>query len=317
MLRFLGWTNILGMFSAISIPNWPWLNMVLIFTLALVIAYIINRVLSSMTPLLATALTRHADTATTKERFLRIRRLETYLSLALAIGRVIVIAAALILAWRIASPTTTPMAIIGASTLFAVLAGATLVPLLQGITYGFVMIIEHWYNVGDHIVVEPFPDVGGIVEQVTLRSTKLRSVNGETIWLHNQHMHAVRVTNVASHTLAIETFVQDPKRGEQLINDAFRVIPASPATIPEPPVITEIKSVSEQLWRITAICEVTPYQEWIIQQFAVETIKERNRLAGPDAVIIHGPIVYYADVAAEKRYSRAIQHPGTTPDQKI
>ena len=135
------------------------------------------------------------------------------------------------------------------------------------------MIFEHWYIVGDHIVIEPFPHLGGIVENVTLRSTKLRSMNGEVIWVHNQHIQAVRVSAAASHTMAIETFVDDPVVGRQTIEKAIKIMPASPITLPQALSISEVKEVDDGLWRITAICEVTPYREWIIEKFAVVALR--------------------------------------------
>lgn len=294
-------------FLALVLPDWAWLHIVTIFIITLTVAYFFNRIAGSMAPQIANTIIKQADSASTKERFMRVRRLETFISLGAAVGRVMVVAGALILAWRLSNPQTSPIAIISASTIFVVLAGATLVPLLRDITSGVIMIVEHWYNVGDHVVVEPFPKLGGVVEQVTLRSTKLRSVNGEVIWLHNQHIQGVRVTNAASHTLAIETFVNDPVRGEKLINDTIKVIPSGPTTIPEPPMITEIKRIEDNLWRITAICEVTPYREWIIEDFAVGAIRQRNELPETKDVLVHGPIVYYANAAAERRFRRAVQ----------
>lgn len=277
-----------------------------IFIGALLSAYLLNRLLEWFTSHLARRITEKSDAATTSQNHLKIRRYETFLSLGNAVGRTAVVIVLLILAWRFANPSSTPIALIGVSTVFAVIAGATLVPLLRDITYGFIMIAEEWYNVGDHIVIEPFNNAGGVVEQVTLRSTKIRSVNGEVIWFHNQHIQGVRVTHAASHTLAIETFVNDPVRGEKIIQEAFRLIPTGPTTIPQAPVITEIKPV-DNLWRITSICEVTPFREWIIDDFTVQTIKERDDLDGEDKTIVHGPIVFYANSTAEKRYRRAVR----------
>ena len=54
-------------------------------------------------------------------------------------------------------------------------------PLLRDITTGSVMIAERWYGVGDYIIAEPFLNIQGVVEQVSLRSTKLRGLSGEVV----------------------------------------------------------------------------------------------------------------------------------------
>lgn len=84
--------------------------------------------------------------------------------------------------------------------------------MLRDLTAGTAMIAEQWFNVGDYIRVEPFIDVGGVVERATLRSTKLRSLNGEIIWLHNQHIHGIKVTPRGIRTMAVDIFVNDEKK---------------------------------------------------------------------------------------------------------
>ena len=66
--------------------------------------------------------------------------------------------------------------------LAALLLSGILTPLLRDVAAGSAMIAEHWYGVGDLITVD-FPKAKGVVEAVTLRSTKIRGLNGEIIWL--------------------------------------------------------------------------------------------------------------------------------------
>lgn len=288
-------------------PNWGELKLVISLLSALLLAYLFNRLMERITPGLARRLTKQLEGSNASERFLRTRRMETFLSLGVAIGRVVVVVGALAIAWRLTNSSTGPVAIIGASTVFIILGSATVVPLLRDITSGIIMLLERWYNVGDHIVIEPFPHLAGIVEQMTLRSTKLRSMNGEVIWIHNQHIQAVRVSAAVSHTLAIETFVSDPNLGRTTIEKAIKVLPTSPITIPKALAISEVKEVDDGLWRITAICEVTPGREWILENFAVDAIKTTDARINEKPVIIHGPIAYYADVTAEKRFRRSVR----------
>jgi hypothetical protein len=266
-----------------------------------VLLFLFDRLVTLVTPKVA----KRADTITTTENVLRLRRAETFIGLAITVFRVLVVMAALFTIWQVSDPGTGPIALIGVGTVVIILASATVVPLLRDVTYGFIMIVEKWYGVGDHIVVEPFASSGGVVERVTLRSTKLRSVNGEAIWFHHQHVQGVRVTSAASHPLVMEIFVNDPKLGRKVIEDAIKIVPSGPTTVPQPLEISEVKQIDDKIWRITALCEVTPFREWVIDNFAIKVIKETDKLTGKDPVIVHGPIVYYADATAEKRYRRS------------
>lgn len=103
-------------------------------------------------------------------------------------------------------------AAIGAGALFIVLTGGTIGVMLRDLTAGTAMIAGQWFNVGDYIMVVHFIDVGGVVERATLRSTKLRSLSGEIIWLHNQHIHGIKVTPRGIRTMAVDIFVNDEKK---------------------------------------------------------------------------------------------------------
>src|SRR5918999_754549 len=58
------------------------------------------------------------------------------------------------------------------------LAGFAIQRVLTDIIAGFSMFVEGWYSVGDTILV-PALDFQGVVEDVSLRRTKLRTLDGE------------------------------------------------------------------------------------------------------------------------------------------
>jgi small conductance mechanosensitive channel len=273
---------------------------------ALLAAYILNRLAEWAVRKLSHTIAQHTDNAPTDLRYQRLRRLETFISIGMAIIRVAVVSVALMIAWQASSPATAPWAVIGASTFFLVLAGATITPLLRDVTYGFVMTAEHWYNVGDHVMIDPFMDLQGVVEQITLRSTKLRSLTGEVIWVHNQHIQAVRVTPRAVRTIAIEIFVSDLTAGERLVDETLKTLPAGPMMVTRKVAISETEQLSDNLWRITAKGQTVLGREWLIEDFAVQALKQKDGRARKP-VIVHGPIVRYVDATAEKRFRRSVR----------
>jgi small conductance mechanosensitive channel len=207
--------------------------------------------------------------------------------------------------WRILMPQTAPIALIGASAFFAILAGNTLGTLLKDVTAGSMMIAERWYNVGDYVYIEPFGS-SGIVEQLTPRATKLRSLNGEAIWLHNQHIQGARVTSRGVRTMALDVFVTDVQAGERAIEQAIRTIPTGPTMVAGQLKISEKEELGEGLWRITAVGQAMPGREWLIEDFAVKAINKYDGLRDGEPVIVHGPIARHADATAERRFRRAV-----------
>jgi small conductance mechanosensitive channel len=289
-----------------SLPN-PELRLLVAFLIGIGLALVINKLMKPVLRLLLRYIGRKTDTATTDTRFEQMRRVETFVSIGMAVGRTVIFAAALGLAWSIANPASAPFAVIGASTVFVVLAGATVAPLLRDITYGSVMTAERWFNVGDHVAVDPFWELSGVVEQITLRSTRLRSLTGEVIWVHNQHIQAVRVTPRAVRTIALDVFVNDLERGKLIISAALQTLPSGPTMVTRKMTISESEKVGDKLWRITAVGQTALGREWLIQDFAVGAVMKEDEMDGTDRTIVHGPIVRFMDATAEKRFRRSAQ----------
>lgn len=279
------------------------LRLFLALLAALAIAYVINRVLGFILNWIANFVAEYNETDTQAERLIHTKRAETLMSVAGALLKVLVVGLSLYFMWRLANPTTAPLAIIGAGTFFVILGAATIGPLLRDVTSGVVMIAEKWYNVGDHIVVDPFKDLSGIVERVNLRSTKIRSLKGEVIWVHNQHIQGVRVTPRGVRTMALDVFVKDLEKGRKLLQGVIDTLPSGPTMIASPLVI---RSEEEHggLWRITAVGQTPPGREWLIEKFAVEAIVEADLKS---KLIVHEPLVRYTDALAEQRFKHSME----------
>lgn len=282
-------------------------NTVIVFVIALLIAILVNRILSYVILRIARAVGKFSDNAKTNERTIQFRRLETYLSVTMALVRAAVFAIAIVTAWRLTHNTTASVAVIGASTVFVVLAGATIVPLLRDFTAGSLMIAEHWYSVGDHISLEPFAKVSGVVERFTLRSTKIRSLNGEIIWIHNQYIQAVHISPKGTRTLAMDIFVTNEEKGKKLVQHAAQTLPVNPTMLATPLKLVRTQKLNDKLWQLTAVAQTAPGREWLLEDFAPKVMEEKDNEHKTGSVIMHGPLVHYADADAERRFKRAIR----------
>ncbi len=273
---------------------------------ALLIGLAGNWAITRLLPNLAGRLVSRAESATNDEHYFRIRRQETILRI-FAAGLRLLLAIVLVLAvWQLATPTSEPVALIGASAFFIVIGAATIGTLLRDLTSGTAMIAEQWYNVGDHIAVEPFMNLSGVVEDVNLRSTKLRSLNGEIVWIHNQFIQAVRIAPRGLRTMSIDIFVTDAEAGRALFEHVISTLPVGPTMFASPLAIFEEEELGE-ITRISAKGQTAPERQWLIEDFAVRALKKFDEETEGGPFIVFGPIVRNTDESAERYLKRSIR----------
>ena len=288
--------------------NWRTL---LVFVVALLAAWLLSRLCSAILLRLARAIGRYGDAARTPERAIQFRRLETYLSIAIAMMRAAIFAAALFVAWSAThehSTSSSSAAIIGASTIFIVVAGATIAPMLRDFTAGSLMIAERWYNVGEFVTIDPYLEESGVVERMNLRSTRIRKINGEILWIHNQYITRVSVSPNGVRTMAIDLFVNDLDKGMEIVEHLRSILTVGPIMLAKPLEIAYTQKLGEDLWEITLIGQTAPGREWLLEKFAVSLMKEHDeKVNGQAKALAYEPLVRYADPVAENRFKRAMR----------
>src|SRR5881409_504094 len=116
---------------------------------------------------------RHTEAAaaTVALRIANVKRRET----TVAVIRVAIVLSAAQLTGGLNKLTT----LAGASFVL-ILAGFAIQRVLMDVIAGTMMFVERWYAVGDTIAI-PTLELQGVVEDVSLRRTKLRTLDGETI----------------------------------------------------------------------------------------------------------------------------------------
>jgi moderate conductance mechanosensitive channel len=190
-------------------------------------------------------------------------------------------------------------ALAGASFVFVV-AGFAAQRLLTDVLAGLTMFLERWYSVGDTIAIATL-DLQGVVEDVSLRHTKLRTLDGEAIHVHNSQIPAVRVLPRGAKELAVELFVTERKRGEDVVAAVSAILPHGSTTFVRRPWVERIDDLSETLVRLRVLATVAPGREWLVQDFFSQLLKEQ---AG-DGLIAHGPVVLAVDERASRSFARA------------
>jgi moderate conductance mechanosensitive channel len=197
--------------------------------------------------------------------------------------------------------------LLGASFVI-ILAGFAVQRVLMDVIAGTMMFVERWYQVGDTIAI-PMMEVQGVVEDISLRRTKLRTLDGETIQVSNSQIPAVRVLPEGLKELAIELFVSDRAAGERLVTSLQSILPEGPTTFARRPWIDEVNELDERLVRIRLRASVVAGREWLVNGFVSDALKER---AEP-GLIVHGPVVLTVDEEAARSYARTRSATRWTP----
>lgn len=280
--------------------------------IALAIALVLGRIVAAFLRRLTMVVGKQADKSKDLNKVNRLRRVETLVVLSIALVRATLIILAFYFWWAYMHPNGQPTAIIGASAVVAILLSGALVPLLRDLTFGSVMMAEHWFGVGDYVRIEPFANLQGVVDRVTLRSTRLRDLNGEVVWINNQNIAAVRITPRGIRTLAIEMIVNDIDRGIDLVAQANLRLPNSPLMLIRPLTIISKQEIGSKLWHITAIGETAPGREWILEEYAIKLIQEVDE-DSKKPTLLHDPVAHNADADAERRFTRTIKNATKRP----
>ena len=191
-------------------------------------------------------------------------------------------------------------AIAGASFVL-ILAGFAMQRPLLDIVAGLTMFAERWFSVGDTVTLLVGAELQGVVEDVSLRRTRLRSLAGEVIQVHNSQIQAVSVLPRGVKELAIELIVAKREPGERLVEDVVRILPEGPTTFIRRPWIEHVEDLAHNLTRIRLHATVAPGREWLAEEFFTDLLKQR---AG-DSLIVHGPMAFAVDERATRSYARA------------
>jgi moderate conductance mechanosensitive channel len=228
-----------------------------------------------------------------------LKRRETAISLIRTSVRYAAYGLALILALGTLSFGNRIGTVAGAS-LIVVLVGFAAQRFLTDILAGFFMFFEGWFSVGDNVTITSL-NVQGVVDEVGLRSTRLRAINGEVVRVHNSQILAVRVQPRGAREVEVEFFATTEEAGRELVAEVARLMPAGPTRLVRVPWVEEVEHLDDDLVRIRARATVAHGREWLVETFLPDLLKERG-----EGVIVHGPIVWHIDESAQREFARTL-----------
>lgn len=280
----------------------------LILFISIVVASMVGRIAAMILRRMSRMVGKRADASTSLETVNRLRRTETWIILSIAVVRLLLLILALYFWWVFTHPEgSKPTALVGASALLIVVLGGVFSPLLRDLAFGSGMMAEHWFGVGDLITIEPFTGIQGVVERITLRSTRIRGLNGDVIWMSNQNIAGVRIAQKGVWTMAIELFVTDPNKAEILMEQVNTLLPTGPSLVASPLRIMTSTERAKDMWHLTAIGETAPGREWLLERTAIELLKKLDEKS-QSPIMVTEPVARYADNDTERQFARAVSN---------
>jgi small conductance mechanosensitive channel len=242
----------------------------------------------------------HVPRGEPRAKIIELKRRETTVAVIRTGIAYVAVAAAVVLSVAQLSGGFDRLTTFAGASFLLILAGFAIQRLLIDIIAGFSMWIERWYSVGDTIVI-PTLEIQGVVEDVSLRRTKLRTLDGEVINVHNSQVPAVRVLPGGLKELDVELVASDRAGAESLVADVGTLVPEGPTTFVHRPRVQQIEELAPSLVRVRMRAAVVPGREWLVDGFYTDLLKER---AAP-GVIVHGPVVLAVDESATRSFARA------------
>jgi small-conductance mechanosensitive channel len=242
----------------------------------------------------------HAPTGDLGAKIIELKRRETSVAvIRTGIAYVAFAAAVVLTAAQLTGGFDRLTTLAGASFLL-ILVGFSAQRVLVDLIAGFSMFTEKWYSVGDTIAI-PTMELQGVVEDVSLRRTKLRSLDGEIVNIHNSQIPAVRVLPNGVKEFDVELVASNREAAEVLVEEVARLLPVGPTTFIRRPQIHQVDELAPGLVRLRVRAAVAPGREWLVNSFLTDLLKERAE----KHLLVHGPVVLTVDEGAARSFARA------------
>ncbi len=175
---------------------------------------------------------------------------------------------------------------IAGASLLAAIVGFGAQSFLRDIIAGFFILFENQYSVGDFIAVEP-QKVAGMVEEFGLRTTTIRALSGEVIYVPNGSLTGVTNYVSGQQRFTIEVQLKDEEAAKRVLEE----IQEGHELYLIPPRLVQRDETPEGGPRLRLLAIVLPSTAWLVEENLVERIKAA---AGEDSLAAD-PLVYKVD----------------------
>jgi moderate conductance mechanosensitive channel len=184
-----------------------------------------------------------------------------------------------------------PLPGVAGATILAAVIGFGAQSFLRDVIAGFSIVFEGQYSVGDFVLIKP-QDVSGVVEELGLRMTKIRSLSGEVSFIPNGTMQGVVNYISGQQRFTLEVQVTDKEAASRVEN----ALGEASELYLSPPRLVE-RSEADGRVRMRIVAGVLPSMAWLVEDNLTGRIKAA---AGEDSLASE-PLIYKVDQANLKR----------------
>ena len=196
-----------------------------------------------------------------------------------------------------------PLPATAGATVLAATVGFGAQSLLRDIIAGFSIVFEGQYSVGDFVEIEP-TKAAGLVEELGLRTTKIRALSGELIFIPNGTITGVRNYVSGEQRFTVEVQLSDPDAAEGVIgslNEASNLYLFPPRLVG--------REETDGRTRLRILAGVLPSMAWLVEENLVERIKA----AAGEGALAAEPLIYKVDQANLTRIRNLIPDDNDAP----
>jgi small-conductance mechanosensitive channel len=184
-----------------------------------------------------------------------------------------------------------PLPGVAGATILAAVIGFGAQSFLRDVIAGFSIVFEGQYSVGDFVLIKP-QDVSGVVEELGLRMTKIRSLSGEVSYIPNGAMQGVVNYISGQQRFNVEVQVTDAEaasRVEEALSESSELYLS-------PPRLVE-RSETDGRIRMRIVAGVLPSMAWLVEDNLTAHIKA----AAGEGTLAAEPLTYKVDQANLRR----------------
>jgi small conductance mechanosensitive channel len=174
---------------------------------------------------------------------------------------------------------------VAGATILAAVIGFGAQSFLRDVIAGFSIVFEGQYSVGDFIHVKP-QDISGIVEELGLRMTKIRSLSGEVSYIPNGAVQGVINYVSGQQRFNVEVQLSDSEAASRVLN----ALDEASELYLSPPRLVE-RGETEGRIRLRIVAGVLPSMAWLVE----ENLTERIKAAAGEDGLSGEPLVYKVD----------------------
>lgn len=271
-----------------------------IIVTALVAAFgiLIYEVLTRGVPLVLRWRRGRREEALDAEAIARMKRQDTAITLIRNALRYVIFAIVALFAVSIFLRGVLPA--LGGAALLAAVVGFGAQSFLRDIIAGFSILFEGQYSVGDFVQMEP-TKVSGIVEEFGLRTTRIRALSGEVIFIPNGTIAGVTNYVSGQQRFTLEVQLNDADAVTRVLDSLDE---ASNLYLTPPRLVGREERNGRIRLRILA--EVLPSMSWLVE----ENLTERIKAAAGEESLAAEPLIYKVDQANLHRIRSLIPKEG-------